>query len=67
MKMIFYVKKQKLWSITKMKKIIAFSTLALTSAPVLAAPGFNPVPLPGVLALMGIGALAIIVVNHFKK
>ncbi len=50
-----------------MKKIIAFSTLALTSAPVLAAPGFNPVPLPGVLALMGIGALAIIVVNHFKK
>lgn len=50
-----------------MKKMITFSTLALASTPVLAAPAFNPVPLPGVLALMGIGALAIFIVNHFKK
>lgn len=62
-----YYFKNKTWSFTKMKKLIAFSTLALTSAPVLAAPAFNAVPLPGVLALMGIGALAICIVNHFKK
>ena len=50
-----------------MKKIVAFSTLALASTPVLAAPAFNPVPIPGVLALIGIGALAIAIVNYFKK
>ncbi|PTN05629.1 hypothetical protein [Nitrosomonas aestuarii] len=50
-----------------MKKIIAFSTLAFTSAPVLAVGEFNPVPAPGVLALVSIGALAIFIVNHFKK
>ncbi len=43
--------------------------LGVVSSPVFATGGFpaTEVPVPGVLALVGIGALAIFVLNHFKK
>ncbi len=37
------------------------------ASPVFAAPQFNAVPLPSVLPLIGIGALAYLVVKIFKK
>ncbi len=56
-----------------MKKIItrvaSVLVLGVASSPVFATGEFpaTEIPVPGVLALFGIGALAIYVVNRFKK
>lgn len=51
----------------KMHKLFVLVLLLLMTTPVLATGEFNPVPLPSVLPLLGIGALAYLVVRIFKK
>ncbi len=50
-----------------MHKLFVLVLLLLMTTPVLATGEFNPVPLPSVLPLLGIGALAYLVVRIFKK
>ncbi len=51
-----------------MNKIITFATLALASSPVFAVPTvITEVPIPGVLPLVGVGALAIFAIKYFRK
>jgi hypothetical protein len=50
-----------------MYKLIAFVSLAAASATAFASIGGpNPVPAPGILPLLGIGA-AVMIARHFKK
>jgi len=53
----------------KMNKVIIFSVLAMISnfAHAVGIPNPTAIPVPGVLALVGIGALAAVAVKFFKK
>lgn len=48
-------------------RVSSILILAVASSPVFATGEFNQVPAPGVLALVGAGALAVLIVKHFKK
>ncbi len=50
-----------------MNKLIVVSALMLTSVSAVAAPAFGTVPEPGMLPLLGAGAIAFLIARRMKK